>query len=99
MPSISRTRSTEPAKPYKELITSPVYFTNEKWQECLASHGIALQHVTSDSLVLFQRKQPFLVLLLTLLQLLFKFGMQMQVDALLAIQCVHQDFVSKVVLD
>ena len=40
MPSISRTRSTEPAKPYKELITSPVYFTNEKWQECLASHGI-----------------------------------------------------------
>ena len=28
------------AKPYKELITSPVYFTNEKWQECLGSHGI-----------------------------------------------------------
>ena len=42
MPSISRTRSTEPAKPYKELITSPVYFTNEKWQECLASHGIII---------------------------------------------------------
>lgn len=33
-------RSTETAKPYKELITSPVYFTNEKWQECLGSHGI-----------------------------------------------------------
>ncbi len=33
-------RSAEAAKPYKELITSPVYFTNEKWQECLASHGI-----------------------------------------------------------
>ena len=42
MPSISRTRSTEPAKPYKELITSPVYFTNEKWQECLSSHGIVI---------------------------------------------------------
>ena len=39
-PSVTRPRSTEPAKPYKELITSPVYFSNEKWQECLASHGI-----------------------------------------------------------
>lgn len=33
-------RSTEPAKPYKELITSPVYFSSGKWQECLASHGL-----------------------------------------------------------
>ncbi|NDV84625.1 hypothetical protein [Bacteroides sp. 51] len=33
-------RNTEPAKPYKEMITSPVYFTNEKWQECLGTHGI-----------------------------------------------------------
>jgi hypothetical protein len=33
-------RNAEAAKPYKELITSPVYFTNEKWQECLGSHGI-----------------------------------------------------------
>ena len=41
-PSVNRPRSTEPAKPYKELITSPVYFTNEKWQECLASHGIII---------------------------------------------------------
>lgn len=32
----------EPAIPYKELITSPVYFTNEKWQECLESHGISI---------------------------------------------------------
>lgn len=39
-PSVSRPRSTEPAKPYNELITSSVYFSNEKWQECLASHGI-----------------------------------------------------------
>lgn len=30
----------EPAIPYKELVTSKVYFTNEKWQECLSSHGI-----------------------------------------------------------
>lgn len=36
----SRPRSQEPAKPYKELITSDVYFTNEKWQEVLSSHGI-----------------------------------------------------------
>ena len=41
-PMASRPRSTEPAKPYKELITSSVYFTNEKWQECLASHGILI---------------------------------------------------------
>ena len=37
-----RPRATEPAKPYHTLITSPVYFTNEKWQECLASHGILI---------------------------------------------------------
>lgn len=35
-----RPRPTEPAKPYNSLITSPVYFSNAKWQECLASHGI-----------------------------------------------------------
>ena len=37
-----RTRPQKPAKPYKDLITSPVYFTNEKWQEVLLSHGIVL---------------------------------------------------------
>lgn len=37
-----RPRSAEPAKPYNELITSKVYFCNEKWQECLASHGIVI---------------------------------------------------------
>lgn len=35
-------RSTEPAKAYSELISSPVYFSNEKWQECLDSHGIII---------------------------------------------------------
>ena len=39
-PLVSRPRSTEPARPYKELIASPVYFSNEKWSECLASHGL-----------------------------------------------------------
>ena len=39
-PMVSHSRSQEPARPYKELITSPVYFSNEKWQECLASHGL-----------------------------------------------------------
>lgn len=28
--------------PYKEAITSDVYFTNEKWQEVLSSHGIVI---------------------------------------------------------
>jgi alpha-D-ribose 1-methylphosphonate 5-triphosphate synthase subunit PhnG len=41
-PIQQRPRSTEPAKPYKELITSPVYFSNEKWQEVLSSHGIVI---------------------------------------------------------
>ena len=38
----SRPRSVEPARPYRELIASPVYFSNEKWQECLASHGLVV---------------------------------------------------------
>ncbi len=38
--AVTRPRPQEPAKPYKELITSNVYFTNEKWQEVLSSHGI-----------------------------------------------------------
>ena len=33
-------RPTTPAISYKEAITSDVYFSNEKWQEVLASHGI-----------------------------------------------------------
>lgn len=37
-----RPRPQEPAKPYQEVITSNVYFTNEKWQEVLASHGIVV---------------------------------------------------------
>lgn len=41
-PMTSRPRSAEPAIPYRELITSPVYFSNEKWQECLSSHGIII---------------------------------------------------------
>ena len=38
--TVSRPRPQEPATPYNELITSNVYFTNEKWQQVLASHGI-----------------------------------------------------------
>ena len=41
-PVQTRPRPTEPAKPYKELITSDVYFTNEKWLEVLSSHGIVI---------------------------------------------------------
>ncbi|WP_291528495.1 hypothetical protein [Bacteroides sp. UBA939] len=42
VPVQTRPRNAEPAKPYQELITSPVYFTSEKWQECLGSHGILI---------------------------------------------------------
>lgn len=41
-PIVSRPRSQEPAKPYKELVGSDVYFSNEKWQECLISHGVII---------------------------------------------------------
>ena len=37
-----RPRPQEPAKPYQEVITSNVYFTKEKWQDVLASHGIVI---------------------------------------------------------
>lgn len=37
-----RPRPQEPAKPYQDVITSNVYFTNEKWREVLASHGIVV---------------------------------------------------------
>ncbi len=45
-PMVSRPRSQEPTRPYKELITSPVYFSNEKWQECLTSHGLIVDAET-----------------------------------------------------
>lgn len=35
-------REQKPAIPYNEAITSKVYFSNEKWQEVLASHGIVI---------------------------------------------------------
>jgi len=35
-------RSNEPAKPYKEVISSPVYFTADRFKEVLASHGLVL---------------------------------------------------------
>lgn len=37
-----RPRITEPATPYKELVASDVYFSNEKLKECLESHGISI---------------------------------------------------------
>lgn len=35
-----RPRTTEPAKPYNELVNSEVYFSDERFRECLDSHGI-----------------------------------------------------------
>ena len=42
VPLTIKQRSNEPAKPYKDLVSSPVYFSNEKLQECLQSHGITI---------------------------------------------------------
>ena len=39
-------RTTHPAIPYNEAITSDVYFTNEKWQEVLSSHGLVVDAQT-----------------------------------------------------
>lgn len=39
-PTEQRKRPDTPAIPYKTAITSDVYFSNEKWQEVLASHGL-----------------------------------------------------------
>lgn len=41
-PVVAVERTTHPAVPYKEAITSDVYFTNEKWQEVLATHGLVV---------------------------------------------------------
>lgn len=41
-PVEAKPRTTQPAQSYKEVITSPVYFTNEKWQEVLSSHGLII---------------------------------------------------------
>ena len=46
VPAVERT--TQPAIPYKEAITSNVYFTNEKWQEVLASHGLKVDAETKS---------------------------------------------------
>src|SRR5574344_641545 len=45
-PIQARPRTTQPAEPYKKAINSPVYFTNEKWQEVLASHGLIIDPTT-----------------------------------------------------
>ena len=41
-PVAVRPRPKDPAIPYNDLITSKVYFSNEKWQQCLESHGIII---------------------------------------------------------
>ncbi|MFW9602376.1 MAG: hypothetical protein ACMV1B_08660, partial [Prevotella sp.] len=41
-PVEAKPRTTQRAQSYKEVITSPVYFTNEKWQEVLSSHGLII---------------------------------------------------------
>ena len=38
----SRPRPTEAAKPYSEVITSDVYFSEDKWKSVLDSHGILI---------------------------------------------------------
>ena len=54
-PITSLPRSLEPAKKYSELITSPVYFSNEKWQECLSSHGVIVDAETKTLTVQSER--------------------------------------------
>lgn len=44
-------RTEEPAKPYKDEITSPVYFTADKFKEVLATHGLVLDSDKKELLV------------------------------------------------
>lgn len=46
VPAVERT--THPATPYKETITSNVYFSNEKWLEVLSSHGLVVDVATKS---------------------------------------------------
>lgn len=46
VPAVERT--THPATPYKDAITSNVYFSNEKWQEVLFSHGLVIDVATKS---------------------------------------------------
>ena len=80
-------------------LTIPAFVLIEQRKVFTSHHGIALQHVASDRFILHHGHEQLLLLLLTFLQVLLHFGMQMQVDTLFAIQCVHQDSVSKVVLN
>ncbi len=56
-PIQQRPRSEEPAKPYKELIASTVYFSNEKWQDILSSHGIIIDP-TAKTLTIQSKDTP-----------------------------------------
>jgi len=51
-------KELEPAKSYNELITSPVYFTNDKFQECLSSHGLMID-ADAKLLTIQSAKQSF----------------------------------------
>lgn len=44
-------RSTEPARTYQELISSDVYFTFDKFKECLDSHGLVLDTEKNELIV------------------------------------------------
>ena len=41
-PVETRPKVKNQPNPTKELISSPVYFSNDQWQECLSSHGIII---------------------------------------------------------
>ena len=56
-PATSLPRSQEPAKRYSELITSLVYFSNEKWQECLSSHGVIID--TENKTLIVQSESAY----------------------------------------
>lgn len=44
-------RSTDPAKPFRDLVSSDVYFTAEKFMECLDSHGLILNKENGELVI------------------------------------------------
>lgn len=48
-PMVSRPRSQEPARPYRELVASPVYFSNENGRSALLRTGLLSMRRTEPS--------------------------------------------------
>lgn len=103
-PLVNRPRSDEPAKPYSELVISPVYFSNEKWQECLSTHGIIIDKKTGTLIIQSERESVDMMYDLSDEELkiltsdsIEEHSLEKRLDILNGI--IHSDFVDKLTLE